>query len=217
MKKLKPILIILVAVIAALAISQWVNHDGGVSSTNPTVSTQVQEYRSADFYHQLTENQKRIYDAMLPAVMDGNNNVRVEDVDFTTVRDDMTMVSKAFENDHPELFWFRQFRKAANYGDWVEFTIMYYSYKSPMFDTEEKYDELMNVEMVQNFIDFLETIDKKIKETKKDKTFEMMIGRYKKLSEEDFKKMIERQVSAFKASREKSEEDELEEILNEIA
>ena len=29
--------------------------------------------------------------------------------------------------------------------------------------------------------------------------------------------MIERQVSAFKASMEKSEEDELEEILNEIA
>lgn len=144
MKKLKPILIILVAVIAALAISQWINHDGGVSSTNPTVSTQVQEYRSADFYHQLTENQKRIYDALLPAVMDGNNNVRVEDVDFTTVRDDMTMVSKAFENDHPELFWFRQFRKAANYGDWVEFTIMYYSYKSSMFDTKEKYDELMS-------------------------------------------------------------------------
>jgi hypothetical protein len=53
--------------------------------------------------------------------------------------------------------------------------------------------------------------------TKKDKTFEMMIGRYKKLSEEDFKKMIERQVSAFKASRAKSEEDELEEILNELA
>ena len=81
----------------------------------------------------------------------------------------------------------------------------------------EKYDELMNVETVWNFIDFLESIDKKIKETKKDKTFEMMIGRYKKLSEEDFKKMIERQVSAFKASMEKSEEDELEEILNEIA
>lgn len=80
----------------------------------------------------------------------------------------------------------------------------------------EKYDVLMNVETVWNFIDFLESIDKKIKETKKDKTFEMMIGRYKKLSEEDFKKMIERQVSAFKASREKSEEDEIDDLLEGI-
>lgn len=80
----------------------------------------------------------------------------------------------------------------------------------------EKYDELMNVETVWNFLNFLESIDKKIKETKKDKTFEMMIGRYKKLSEEDFKKMIERQVSAFKASREKSEEDEIDDLLEGI-
>ena len=80
----------------------------------------------------------------------------------------------------------------------------------------EKYDVLMNVETVWDFIDFLESIDKKIKETKKDKTFEMMIGRYKKLSEEDFKKMIERQVSAFKASREKSEEDEIDDLLEGI-
>lgn len=80
----------------------------------------------------------------------------------------------------------------------------------------EKYDELMNVKTVWNFLNFLESIDKKIKETKKDKTFEMMIGRYKKLSEEDFKKMIERQVSAFKASREKSEEDEIDDLLEGI-
>lgn len=143
MKKLKPILIIVVAVVAALVISRWINDDSGVSSSKPTVPTQVQTNRSADYYRQLTENQKRIYDALLPAVMDGDSTVSVDGIDFSTVRNDMTMVGEAFENDHPELFWFRQFRKAAKYSDRVEFTIMYYSYKTSFFDTGDKYDELM--------------------------------------------------------------------------
>lgn len=80
----------------------------------------------------------------------------------------------------------------------------------------EKYSEVMGDEIVQNFLDFMETVDKKIKETKRDKSYDMMVGRYKKMSKEDFKKMIERQYAAFKDSRVKSEKDEFDDLLEGI-
>lgn len=144
MKKLKPVLIIFVALVAAFLVSQWISDDGGTSISAPPVPTQVQETMFADYYHQLTDPQKQIYDAMIPAVMAGDSTFAIKNFDFTNVKENMTLAGEAFENDHPELFWFSQIGKAAKYSDRVEFTIRYYSYKSSLFNTEEKYNELMD-------------------------------------------------------------------------
>ena len=69
----------------------------------------------------------------------------------------------------------------------------------------------MKDDVVQNFIDFMETVDEKIKSRRKDKGFDLMVGRYKNLSKEDFMKMINRQVAAFKESRNQTDEPEIDE------
>ncbi len=68
----------------------------------------------------------------------------------------------------------------------------------------EKYTEMKD-DVVQSFLDFMETVDEKIKSKRRDKGFDLMVGRYKKMSEEEFKKMMKRQYEAFKESRIKND------------
>ena len=73
----------------------------------------------------------------------------------------------------------------------------------------EKYAEEMKDDAVQNFIDYMERVDEKIKLRKKEKGFELMVGRYKNLAKDDFIKQIKRQIEAFKKSRDNEIDDEI--------
>jgi hypothetical protein len=83
----------------------------------------------------------------------------------------------------------------------------------------EKYTEMKD-DVVQSFLDFMETVDEKIKSKRKDKGFDLMVGRYKNLSKDDFLKMIGRQVEAFKESRNQTtaakEEESIMDLLKDL-
>lgn len=83
-------------------------------------------------------------------------------------------------------------------------------------EKQKKYSEEMNTDEVKNFLDFMEKLDVKLKESRKDNSYRLMVGRFKKMSEEDFKKMVKRQYEAFKDSRVKEEPEEDDIDVNEL-
>ena len=98
-------------------------------------------------------------------------------------------------------------RKGQIHRTWVRVLI------DEVKEKAEKYADEMKDDVVQNFIDFMETVDEKIKSRRKDKGFDLMVGRYKNLSKEDFMKMINRQVAAFKESRNQTDEPDIDDLI----
>ena len=101
-------------------------------------------------------------------------------------------------------------RKGQVHRTWVKVLI------DQIREKQEKYSEEMNADEVKNFIDFMEKLDVKLKENRKDNSYRLMVGRFKNMTEEDFKKMMKRQYEAFKESRIKEELKEDDIDLNEL-
>lgn len=101
-------------------------------------------------------------------------------------------------------------RKGQIHRTWVKVMI------DQIKEKQKKYSEEMNTDEVKNFLDFMEKLDVKLKESRKDNSYRLMVGRFKKMSEEDFKKMVKRQYEAFKDSRVKEEPEEDDIDVNEL-
>lgn len=80
----------------------------------------------------------------------------------------------------------------------------------------EKYAAEMKGVDIQRFLESMETVDESVRMKQKDKSYVLMVGRYRKKSKEDFVKMIERQVAAFKESRNQTDELNIDDLLKEI-
>ena len=101
-------------------------------------------------------------------------------------------------------------RKGQVHRTWVKVLI------DQIKEKQEKYSAEMNTDEVKNFIDFLEKLDVKLKARPNDNSYRLMVGRFKKMSEDDFKKMMKRQYEAFKESRVKDEPEEDDIDVNEL-
>lgn len=101
-------------------------------------------------------------------------------------------------------------RKGQVHRTWVKVLI------DQIKEKQEKYSAEMNTDEVKNFLDFMEKLDVKLKENRKDNSYRLMVGRFKNMTEDDFKKMMKRQYEAFKESRVKEEPEEDDIDVNEL-
>lgn len=149
MDKLKSALYIVVAVILGLLISNFLNSYEDVPVVPDSIPVQPQDVGEYDYYHQLNDPQKLLYSAVLQAAANGDESVILSDFPIKDLKENMSAVGDAIENDHPEYFWFKSVRRASYYPSEtglsdVEFTMGYYSYKTDFFDEAKKQRELMD-------------------------------------------------------------------------
>ena len=73
----------------------------------------------------------------------------------------------------------------------------------------EKYADEMKNDVIQNFIEYMETVDEKIKNSHKDKSFDLMVGREAKKGEEKSKTDLKRHFMAYCKAHNMSAEEAL--------
>ncbi len=101
------------------------------------------------YYDQLTAYQKSMYDALLPSIAGGQEEIEFANVNLSDFERSLFKVCVAIQYDHPEYFWFQ-----AGYGGTMTHTRFeetgtfvvrpaYYGYTSSMYNFEKKQEQLM--------------------------------------------------------------------------
>lgn len=161
MKILKYVVIIIISVVLSILISKIddINiPDFSFSDDNPSElpddsgdpddPSDFEEKGQEEFtlyYDQLSDFQKKIYDAMEKAVAKADEKFTLSDINTYDFQSEIEEVTKALQYDHPEYFWYQggcsssiPMREIAD----VTVKPIYYGYVSTFFDEEDKLDEL---------------------------------------------------------------------------
>lgn len=81
----------------------------------------------------------------------------------------------------------------------------------------EKHLDYMSEQIVDNFLNFMLDLDSRVKSEGRDNSFRLMVGKYKNKTEDEFKNQLQRQIEAFKLSRNGAEVDvNFDEILADL-
>jgi len=149
MKFFSYIIVAVISVAAALLFSNMSTDPSEVDFQGVDINYEEQEatgYKS--YYSQLTDVQKKIYEAIKAAVAEGNTEVKLKNVPSTSINDNIKKAIMAVHYDCPEYFWFRcayggntEKERFAETMD-AEVNLYFYEYATSMYKYGSKLQEL---------------------------------------------------------------------------
>ena len=160
MKSKSYIFVIVIAIVAAFFISNKDANDNSIDYSNGIPSHITDEadddnnnkpstsYRS--YYNQLTSEQKKFYDAILPVIANAEKQVTFSNVNANTsdFKDDCFTATTAIQYDHPEYFWYTGgfsysfSRMTFENNGTVVLEPIYYEYVSALYNSKSQHSEL---------------------------------------------------------------------------
>ena len=153
MKYFGYVLVAVIAFVAAIFVTKAdliKIDDMDFSDTGDSAFEQLEPTEYTTYYSQLTDYQKKIYDGIYDVIKNQKESVDFKNVDIAEFRRNAFRATTAFEQDHPEFFWYTggytvtSSRSTFEEKGDIEFSPYYYSYANSFFNEKSKAEELKN-------------------------------------------------------------------------